>query len=340
MTFSLKRFIKLILFLFIIQSANAQKHEWVKYFTQVDSTFSYAIPRNIDIDQEGGIVSSGYKRGKVDFDPGPQTFTDSSSNFLKGFVNKLDSDGQFQFHKNINYNQWITFNESDLDYHNNIIFAGRFNDTLVINELDTIFTLDSTASRHNSFIIKLDKTGQIKWAKSIQGDNFNAFHEVVVDQENNIYVLGYVEDTVDINMEDTAQYSIENEGQTDFIMKLDSNGVFQWAKTFRSDIWNLGINQFGQIFFVGRYSDTTSLNTLQNGVTTLFPIDNVNFLYGLINNQSELKWVKSFHSNQSVSSSTFEDFPSDQNGNFHHFGTYENEFYLGDNPSSELQVLF
>lgn len=75
-----------------------------------------------------------------------------------------------------------------------------------------------------------------EWAKSIGGQNYDDANSIVLDAQGNVYITGrfqkYVGTQVDFDP-GPGVYNIAAIGQYDaFVLKLNANGDFQWAKNF------------------------------------------------------------------------------------------------------------
>lgn len=86
------------------------------------------------------------------------------------------------------------------------------------------------------FISKLDANGNFLWAKSIGSYSLNCCSDVskaiTFDQSNNIIITGEFQGTADFDP-GASIFNISSKGQQDiFILKLDQNGNFMWAKSF------------------------------------------------------------------------------------------------------------
>ena len=75
-----------------------------------------------------------------------------------------------------------------------------------------------------------------EWAKSIGGQNYDDANSIVLDAQGNVYVTGRFQKFVgtEVDFDPSAGvYNIAAIGQYDaFVVKLNSNGEFLWAKNF------------------------------------------------------------------------------------------------------------
>ncbi|MBK8821717.1 MAG: SBBP repeat-containing protein [Anaerolineales bacterium] len=70
---------------------------WAKAWSGTDGDWV----RDITLDTDGNIYTTGYFRDVVDFDPSANTFTLTSNGYSDIFISKLGNDGRFIFAKNL-----------------------------------------------------------------------------------------------------------------------------------------------------------------------------------------------------------------------------------------------
>src|SRR5690606_19356246 len=80
------------------------------------------------------------------------------------------------------------------------------------------------------FIQKLDSNGNFIWVKSIGATNHEISRAITIDNLGNPIVTGYFEDTVDFDP-GAGVFNLTSAGGDDvFLLKLDINGNFVWAR--------------------------------------------------------------------------------------------------------------
>ncbi|MBP6533290.1 MAG: T9SS type A sorting domain-containing protein, partial [Bacteroidia bacterium] len=113
------------------------------------------------------------------------------------------------------------------DSQDNIILYGEY--SLVI-DLDPGTSVLYDTSRGNSdiFIIKLDPNGNLIWAKTLGDSQWNYCMEIKCDGNDNVYLSGTFNDSIDIDPGPSVEMLDSTQGQT-FLLKLNNNGEFVWA---------------------------------------------------------------------------------------------------------------
>jgi predicted transcriptional regulator len=130
----------------------------------------------------------------------------------------------------------IQINESmTIDKQGNLYGIGRFSYTGDFDPGPGTFNLVAngtwSAGSTDIYIVKLDKNGDFKWAKSMGSKKYDAGFNIQVDQDGNVYSIGVVGDTTDFDP-GVGVYNLVNQPNISYtyLQKLDSNGNFLWAK--------------------------------------------------------------------------------------------------------------
>lgn len=224
-----------VLFLLVsnlIQSLYAQNYnmDWAKRIGGSSGDESKAIA----IDAMGNVYTTGnFTSDTMDFDPGSATYNLLTS-YRSIFISKLDASGNFQWAKRWGGGAVAAFSncgESIIaDISGNIYVTGYFIDTLAFNS----FNVPDLISNGNKdmFIIKLDNSGNVSWAKSIGGSSDDYGYSVTTDVVGNVYITGTFGGTVDFDP-GAGVASLIGGGlfsPHSFVLKLNSLGNYVWAK--------------------------------------------------------------------------------------------------------------
>lgn len=119
-----------------------------------------------------------------------------------------------------------------VDASGNVYSVGGYGGTTDFDPGVGVFNLTSNGSS-DIFITKLDAAGNFVWAKAVGGSGDDQAKGVAVDASGNVYLTGYYSSvTVDFDP-NAGIFNMTNAGGQDiFILKLDINGNFVWAKKF------------------------------------------------------------------------------------------------------------
>jgi len=186
---------------------------------------------SMTIDASGDIILTGYFNSTVDFDPGVGTFNLTPTSDYDAFVLKLDTNGSFVWVKSFGGTGYDRSESITTDASGNIYITGGFTYIADFDPGTGVFNLTSNWS-FNIFILKLDANGNFIWAKSIGGTENDVGSSITIDTSGNIYTTGWYRTSTDFNP-GVGTFNLTSNGNSDiFILKLDTNGNFIWAKAF------------------------------------------------------------------------------------------------------------
>lgn len=198
----------------------------------------------IKVDASGNIYSTGYYRGVADFDPGVGTYTlNTIASSFDVFISKLDGSGNFVWAKNTSGGGDEKPVGLDLDNAGNVYVTGNFLYTTDFDPSATVFNLvPSNTGQNNTFVLKLDPSGNFGWAKMLQGTSDVVSTSITIDGLNNIYTTGHFIGTADFNPSATTNTLTSNGSYDIYISKFDAAGDYVWAKSMGSTQIDLGLS--------------------------------------------------------------------------------------------------
>ncbi|HEY3385638.1 MAG TPA: hypothetical protein VGK46_03945, partial [Saprospiraceae bacterium] len=217
--------------IFILKLNQDGEFQWVK---NIGGALGGCWGSHLTIEENtGNIYTTGTHSGFIDFDPGPGTFI-LGSNEYSIFISKLDSLGNFIWAKEIlGPTIWSFTGGTSIaidQASGNVYTAGHFYGTC---DFDPGPGIDSKTSNGDAdvFLLKLDNTGNYKWARAFGGTDQDYCPSVALGKSGNekIYLSGGYSGTVDFD----PGPGVFNLTSTDelFICKLDSAGHYIWAKS-------------------------------------------------------------------------------------------------------------
>jgi len=133
------------------------------------------------------------------------------------------------------------------------------------------FSSDSTNSlrltsrgQGDIFVTKQDNEGKTVWARGFGSNETDEGYSITVDLNKNIYVTGYFRGSIDFSTSIHDTFILTSQGSYNiFILKLDSNGNFLFAKQFKA----LGIgneiitDSNSNIYISGFFGNSGNFNT-------------------------------------------------------------------------------
>lgn len=194
--------------------------------TQNDRAFDIAV------DGSGNAYTTGSFYSTGDFDPGPGSYSLTSSGAQDIFISKVDASGNFVWAKCLGgaINDYGT--SIKLDGSGNVIITGVFTGTVDFDPGAGVTNLISNGQT-DAFILKLDANGNFVWAKSLGGSSYDEGLSVTADATGNIFGTGFFTGLADFDPGvGTFTMSSLSSQAACYVWKLDASGNFVWAKSF------------------------------------------------------------------------------------------------------------
>lgn len=324
------KFLSILLGLFTISSfAQSPTFEWVREVEIAGTNFSNSDAVELKIDQQGNSITTGYFTGVIDFNAGPGTATLNSNGMAAGFVQKLNTNGDFLWVKKIgSTSQSALATALALDNSGNVYVTGYFYSTVDFDPGAGVANLTSLGGP-DVFVMMLDTNGNFVWVKQFGGVGTQISQSLAVDGSGNVSVVGIFLDTADFNP-GTDVFNMSPSSYSDiFITKLNSNGDFIWSKQIGNtdpdsgieDIVAHNIDAEGNIFITSSFYQTIDadpgsevLNLTSTGNTEVFILK--------LDLDGSFVWVKTVGSTFSSGYVTSRDIEVDDESNILIAGQY------------------
>ncbi len=215
---------------------------------------------SITTDSEGNVITAGIFKGNTDFDPSGAVFNLASiGNQRDIFIQKLDNDRNLLWAISLGSTGVDDVYEVTTDQFDNIYIAGNFLGTIDADPSTDEFILSSNSGNSDGLLLKLDKDGNFIWATSYGPGGWNRAYTVLVNAENEVYVIGGFTGQVDFDSGPDF-HIVNSQGQYDgFITKLDEDGNFLWMKDIGGpssiiEVWSSALDPDGNIVSTGGYA--------------------------------------------------------------------------------------
>ena len=204
------------------------------------------------------------------------------------------------------------------DRKGNVYMAGQYYDTVSFGP----YTLSSNShnGNYNSFLVKYDANGNLKWAKGSMAPNDSSYGYTVAtsistDRLGNIYMAGYCRDTTYFG----ANLVITPNGALSaFLIKYDSNGNIVWIKISNSPSrkcyaksYGVTTDYAGNIYVTGAFLSNAKFGS----ITLTSPYNNSNEYVVKYDPNGSVLWAYNASAPSSLSFSTGNAISADSAGN-------------------------
>jgi hypothetical protein len=187
----------------------------------------------LDTDAGGNLWCGGSHTGTADFDPGEGVFLLGSPDYSYCYIVKSDPQGNFETAFGYGGVEDISLENMVIDSRGYILTTGYFRDNADFDPGPGEYILNSMGL-NDGYVLSLDLAGMLNRAVSISGESMESGKDIAVDEYDNVYVTGYFYGSLDADPGEGI-YTMESAGDTDgFMLKLDMEGSFVWAKHLSS----------------------------------------------------------------------------------------------------------
>ena len=116
----------------------------------------------------------------------------------------------------------------------------------------------------DTFVVKLDSSGELVWAKSLGGSSQDQAMDVASDDSGNVYILGRFTGTADFDPGLGVSNLTSNGAFDVFIVKLNSSGDFLWAKSYGNSYDDqphaVAVDSSGKVYITGWFQQTVDFD--------------------------------------------------------------------------------
>lgn len=289
----------------------------------------------LKIDAAGNLYTTGSYTGLVDFDPGPGVSNVTSVSFsADAYLQKLDKDGNLVWVKSMGGKNYELAYDMAIDQSGNFYLTGIYQDSADFDPGPGAYWLHAPSASYNAFITKLDSAGNFVWARGIGDYGSDEGRAIAVDESGNVYTAGLFEYEVDFDPS-ADTFLIKGSFQDVFILKLDPDGNFLWARRFGElpddEVHGLAVAHNGDVLVFGHTTGVPKFGT--SVATDSLITDSTDPFLLRIDPAGNLVWAKHF-GGPSIDRAYFMD--TDAEGNIYTGGSFWGTADLDPGPGAFL----
>ncbi len=212
------------------------------------------------VDSEDNIFSNVNFWDDLDVNPGPGTMNFNSLGSQDVAIVKLNSAGDFVWGIQLGGVGYQASSLIKTDDAGNVYVFGYFNGTMDMDPTGGVFNIISAGS-DDIFCGKYTALGDLEWAVNIGGTGTEQNYGFDLDSNGDPFLFGYFQNTVDFNPGVGTFNLTAGGGGSDFLLKLNNDGSFNYALQMSSFYGNeMLIAPDDNIYFTGLFWGTVDFN--------------------------------------------------------------------------------
>lgn len=131
------------------------------------------VPKAIDIDNQGNVVTVGQFTGTADMDPSAAVSNFTSNGVADGFLNRISDAGNFVDALAFTGTDDDMVHSLDIDASGNFLLGGYFKGDIDIDPSTSSSTILTSSGNFDSFFCELNSTLQFQWGNQVGGTDLN-----------------------------------------------------------------------------------------------------------------------------------------------------------------------
>lgn len=242
---------------------------WAKRFGGIGMLSNFG--KSVTTDKDGNIYITGKIENitgrTITFDtteisnvPSGLAFGSTILNSFNGaVVAKLKPNGDVEWAKMLNDSSGSGCGYGVcVDSYGNCLVCGSFSGTIRFGS-DSIYhpLTNNGVLSYNSFVAKLDPSGNILWAKKGASTNNAEAHAIAIDQSDNFYITGFFLSNNSSKTDTITFGAVTLTGNGLFVTKYDKSGNALWAQGSAESAYEQGnaiaVDKLGNVFSSGEY---------------------------------------------------------------------------------------
>ena len=222
----MKNFYLLLLTILIVNLSQAQPLEYTWH--RGDNLCSFGTVKGIETTTNNELLTLVSLSGQIDADPSVEDTLISATHAI------IKYDDQRRFLWVVSWSNNAFSLKMKTDHAGNIYCFSDFNGSLDADPGPGVSTI--TASNTSSFVVKLSPEGVFQWVKVFSSTNSIYVTSLVFDDQDNLYLGGYYNGTVDADPAAPVQNLSLTSGSNAYMIKLKPNGDYVRSMSFGNGI--------------------------------------------------------------------------------------------------------
>lgn len=191
--------------------------------------YPYSVALSVDKRPDGGFIVGGLFNGKIDLDPTEGKDVRRPKGGDDAFLVAFRDDYAFDWAWTAGGQSYSGIWTVAVDPTGAIVIAGYFEGNMRLGEGENRRLLISNGNS-DVFVAKLSPAGETLWFRAFGGEARDFAEAVAFDPSGAVVICGTFRGLVDFDPDGQHAVRTSNGGDDLFVLKLSSDGLFQWLK--------------------------------------------------------------------------------------------------------------
>ena len=241
---------------------------WARNFGISDSNFA----RELNILPSGNLLITGTFTDSIDLGNPGAPIVLNANGVSDAFVLQLDASGQTISAQKFGLEGITDVYGQCVDASGNYYLLFNYLSTLDVDPgPGTVYAAPSNGFYSKIAMVKFSSTGNLLWLKQFQNNGQHIGNTIQVNSAGEIYIIGQAVNEIDYDLDpDPSQnYFVSSAipGSIAYLVKLNSNGDFLWAKTWETNAYgytkgwsDLQFDQGGNLYIKGLFYQSVDMD--------------------------------------------------------------------------------
>lgn len=224
-------------------------------FIRWATAFGYQAPR-VACDAAGNVYVCGDFQETIDVDPSADTYL-LTSQMQSTYLVKLSSQGELTWARRLGQDGLRFFGSRiHVSQDDSLYMAGNFSGWGAVDGGSQPRYLPARGT--DIFVLRLDTSGNLRWARSISGRGLDKALDVATSADGSLYIAGeneYYADEEDGTDFDSGLGVVHTDRSGVFICKWRGDAAFEWVRMVGGEGKRIAVGPAGDVYVAGLFDN-------------------------------------------------------------------------------------